>query len=221
MNNEMFKKAIDEALTQKLIDSIPSVKVPHVFSREFEKKMSKLIMLRRKPFYMIINTAGKRAACLIIGILVIAMTTVMSVEAFRTAFFNFFIEFFDDYVNVHSIETETAPENIEDIYNMTYGLSDYKIVMQESNNIRRHIIYNNKDCSIDYVQSVKKFGYSINSEKTFISYVDINECQAFYYTDNHNYNYIMWDNGDYLITLGSNISKDELIKIAESVQKVE
>lgn len=221
MNNEVFKKAIDEALTQKFIDSVPLIDTPHVFSREFERKMSKLIRLRKKPFYMIINTAGKRAACLIIGILVIAMTTIMSVEALRTAFFNFFIEFFDDYATVHSVETENTPENIEDIYDITYDLSDYTIALQDYNNLYRHLIYNNKEYSIDFFQSVKKSGYSINSEKTFISYVTINEYQALYYTDNHNYNYIMWDNGYYLITIGSNISKDELIKIAESVQKVE
>lgn len=221
MNNEVFKKAIDEALTQKFIDSVPLIDTPHVFSREFERKMSKLIRLRKKPFYMIINTAEKRAACLIICILVIAMTTIMSVEALRTAFFNFFIEFFDDYATVHSVETENVPENIEDIYDITYDLSDYTIVMSENNDLRRHIIYNKKGYSIDYVQSVKKSGYSINSEKTFVSYIDFNDCQALYYTDNHNYNYIMWDNGYYLITLSSNISKYVLIEIAESVQKVE
>ena len=35
------------------------------------------------------------------------------------------------------------------------------------------------------------------------------------------YVYIAWDNGDYILTIDGFISENELIKMAESVQKVE
>ena len=42
-----------------------------------------------------------------------------------------------------------------------------------------------------------------------------------YFQDNHNYDCLIWDNGDYIIKLHSNIGKNVLINIAKSVQKVE
>jgi len=41
------------------------------------------------------------------------------------------------------------------------------------------------------------------------------------FCDNHNYITVIWDNGDYIISLGSNLGKNALIEIAESVQKAE
>jgi hypothetical protein len=34
-------------------------------------------------------------------------------------------------------------------------------------------------------------------------------------------NHIIWDNGEYIIYLSSNIDKNKLIEIADSVQKVD
>lgn len=45
--------------------------------------------------------------------------------------------------------------------------------------------------------------------------------EAIYYCDNHNYHNLIWDNGEYIIMVNSNIGKNELIDIANSVQKVE
>ena len=39
--------------------------------------------------------------------------------------------------------------------------------------------------------------------------------------DNHNYHHLIWDKGDYIIEIMSNIDKNTLIDIANSVKKVE
>lgn len=61
----------------------------------------------------------------------------------------------------------------------------------------------------------------INTEDAVIESIIINNCEAIYFMDNHNYHHLIWDNGEYVIVIHSNIGKDELISIANSVKKVE
>ena len=62
---------------------------------------------------------------------------------------------------------------------------------------------------------------NINTEGADISTININDNEAMYFHDNHQYDCLIWDNGDYILVIYSNIGKDELISIAKSVQKVE
>lgn len=67
MPNEIFKRAIFDALTQEYDNSVPETE-HHIFSQHFEKKMEKLIKHRMKPYYKMVNTFGKRAACFAAGV---------------------------------------------------------------------------------------------------------------------------------------------------------
>ena len=49
----------------------------------------------------------------------------------------------------------------------------------------------------------------------------INNYEAIYFNDNHNFKTIVWDNGEYIFSIGSNVGKNALIDMAKSVQKVE
>ena len=60
----------------------------------------------------------------------------------------------------------------------------------------------------------------INTENAETTAIDINGNEAVYFYDNHNYSHIIWDNGDYIIDISSNIDKNALISIAKSVEKV-
>ena len=61
----------------------------------------------------------------------------------------------------------------------------------------------------------------LNTESAEISTIDISGHDAVYYVDNHQFYHLIWDNGDYIIMIGSNIGRNELIDIANSVQKAE
>ena len=70
------------------------------FTSEFEEKMRKLIIYQKNPFFTFINTTGKRVACIIVAVIVIATTTVFSVEALRKPFINFIIETYEKYSTI-------------------------------------------------------------------------------------------------------------------------
>lgn len=61
----------------------------------------------------------------------------------------------------------------------------------------------------------------LNTENAEISTIDISGHDAVYYIDNHQFYHLIWDNGDYIIMISSNIGRNELIDIANSVQKAE
>lgn len=223
MANEKFKKAIYDAIVPEYVSAMPAIdEDEHEFSPEFEKKMKRLIKRRNKPYYRIINTVGKRVACIAVIILVASSVTVMSVEALRNAVTDFFVSIYEKFSTVQSVDDTTAPLTIEDIYEITYDLSRFTIFYEDYNEYSRYITYIKDNIVIDYVQYTKEmYDENVNTENAVISTLIINGHEAIYFQDNHQYYHLIWDNGDYIISLGSNIGKDSLIEIAESVQKIE
>ena len=223
MNEDNYRKAIDAALTPEYNKMLYSPTEEHVFSPKFEKRMNKLIKRRKKPYYKMINTAGKRVAVIVGFFVIVSFSTIMSVDALREAFKNFFVSFFEKFSIVRSSDESSSPDSIETIYAITSGLDKYTISFQEQDVISNDTVYEDEDGhTIDFCQYVKSaYDTMINAENAVIETIEINGKEAMIYRDNHNYYIIIWDIGDYIITINSNISKDELISIADSVQKVE
>lgn len=221
MQNEKFKSAIHEAMERDYRNLTKSSE-NHMFSPKFEKRMNRLIGRRNKPYYRIINTAAKRAACIAAAVLIVSSATIMSVDALRNAFIDFIVSVYERFSTVHTIDDYNSPEIIEDIYEITYDLSGYKIDYEQYDDFHRNIIYIKNDVVINYSQYIKsEFDLHINTEGVDIETVIINEHEAVYYCDNHKYGNLIWDNGYYIICLSSNINKNALINIAKSVKKVE
>ena len=226
MNESNYKRAIFDALTPEYEDMLSQVGNEHIFSKRFEKRMDNLVKRRSKPYYMMINTAAKRVACMVGIILIASFTTVMSVASFREAFKSFIVNTFEKFSIVRSNDNDNSicPETVDNLYCISNEyLTDYSIVYTEKTTISYSIDYENSNGAfIGFNQYTKKhFDIGINTEDVQTTTIDLNQHEAIFYTDNHNYNHILWDNGDYIIFISSNISKDELINIAKSVQKVE
>ena len=200
-------------INEELIDN-----TPHKFSPEFERKMDILIGRSSKK----LRITPKRLLIAITAALLAVFIIAVNVSAVREAFIRFITERFSTHTEVQTIPDDTAPETIENIYAITYELHDYEIIYENYNDYIRNITYKNGDLVIDYFQYVK-FAYDVhlNTEGADIETLLVNGTEMIYYKDNHEYNNLIWDNGDYIISISSNVSKDELIDIANSVQKVE
>lgn len=221
MANEKFKQALTEALMPEYEINVP-VSEEHTFSPKFEKRMKKLIKRRNKPYYKMINTFGKRTACAAAVMLILSSVTIMNVDALRNAFSDFFIRTYEKFSNVQPVEDSTAPENLKNIYEITYNLDDFKVIYENKDIFSYNITYLKDDIVIDFNQYIKNYNFNVNTEDAEeITNIDINRHDAICFFDNHNYYNLIWDNGDYIISLSSNIGKDALIDIAKSVQKVE
>ena len=222
MNESNLKKALFDALSPEYEKDLSENETDHDFSAKFSKDMKKLIKRRKKPYYKLINTVGKRVACVLAIFIIASSFTIMSVDALRNVVANFFVEIYEKFTTIQSDEVNDTPTTIEEIYGITYNLSEFSIDYEDHTDYSRNITYVKDNISIDFKQYTKKmYDENVNTEGAEISTVLINEHEAIYYCDNHNYDCLIWDNGDYIIVLCSNIGKDALIEIAESVQKVE
>lgn len=222
MAENNFEKALYDALSHEYEMAMQDVDNEHEFSPKFEKKMKKLINRRNKPYYKIINSAGKRAACAAVIALVSSSVMIMNADAFKIAFSNFSVSTYEKYSDIRPVEDPDAPTSIEEFYEITYNIDDFEISYSRQNEYSNHITYKKGDTVIYFEQYTKDmYNPSVNTERAEITIIYINGHEAIYFVDNHDYCSIIWDNGDYIISLGSNIGENTLIDIANSVQKVE
>lgn len=213
---EYGENYIDEAL----IDN-----TPHKFSREFERKMDILMGKSHKK----IKITPKRLLIAVTAALLAVFIMAMSVSAVREAFINFFMNIFDTNTVVQSVEDMDAPLEFTDKYEIMTDMSNYEIVDFRELISKHAYTYKNENCTIYFTQYIKEYyDISINTEGYDIETIYINGCEGFY-VDMYNQNgkIISWDNGDYVLSIlifcdsDYNFSKDELIHMANSVQKVE
>lgn len=223
MKNDNFKKALYNSLIPEYSNMLPDGdEDEHDFSADFEKKMQKLIKRRNKPYYKIINTVGKRVACIVVIVLLASSVTVLSVDALRNAVADFFVSTYDKFSSVQPVEDDIAPSTIKDIYEITYDLKEYEIYYEDNTEYRRSISYIKDDVVINFSQYTKDmYDKDVNTEDAEISTIEINGTEAIMFLDNQNYYHIIINSDDYVFGIGSNTGKDILIDIAKSVQKVE
>lgn len=224
MTENEYKQCIAEALCPEYNALLMGNTVEHIFSLEFEKQMDKLIKRRRKPYYSMVNTVGKRVAVIILAFFIVSFTTVMSVEALRKPFLKFITNMFSTHSEIKSDpdDNKEYPKTIESKYGITKGIEDYTKSVEEQRSDAIITNYTNGENVILFEQHiVDSFVGYYNTEDAEIEHININGYDAIGWIDNRNYYHLIWNNGEYVIDLGSNIGKDKLIEIAKSVQKVE
>lgn len=132
-NYSILSRAIGEAFEPKLDEFIDSVNfdVNAEFSEKFERKMDKLIRRRNKPYFNLICTGGRRAACIVAAIIILSASS-LSVEAVREAVNDFFMSIFGDHtaVSVNNATEKDYPATIKEEYAISnlpdgFELSDY------------------------------------------------------------------------------------------------
>jgi hypothetical protein len=221
MSENIFKKALAEALIPEYASALPETPEEHVFSKKFERKMKKLISRRKKSYYPLINTGLKRIAWVLSIVIVLSSITVTKVDAIGETLANFYVYILEKFSIIRSPEEEGFPETIEEVYEITYDLSDYEVVYSTLSDTRRSFGYAKEDIFIDFGQYVKDNIITHNTEGADVGTIMINDVEAMYFIDYMGYGYLTWDNGDYIFCISANIEKDMLLDIAQSVKKIE
>lgn len=222
MDRAEFGKIIYDVMIDEY-DELLVENVEHEFSLKFEKRMEKLINRRKKPYFRMINTVGKRVACIAACTFIVSAGALMSVDAVRDTVFGFIMNIFEDHSDISFEDDGKHPDTIQDIYEIGYDMSDYEISFEVNNDKMRSVEYmDNKGNSIVFEQYVEDaFNLRINTEDATVSHIDLNGYDAMYYYDNNSFNNLIWDNGQYIFYISSNLTKEKTISVAESVKKVE
>ena len=222
-NIEILTKAF-EAIAAEEAKTFPTYdECKHItFSAEFERKMQRLINMEKKPYYYLINTVGKRVACIVIAALIALTSITFGVKAIREAVIDFFVETFEKF-SIVGFKDEDIPENnktIETYYAPTYIPEGYEIKMDEKSSLYRSINYESNKGYIYFTQQLNDIDDSyIDTEQSQNDNIVINGYKGIIILKNVSCT-IYWNDNKYnfLITMENSWSKEEAIRIAESVK---
>lgn len=207
-------------LTDYFLSDLPPIDENYEFSAKFERRMEKLIRRYAKPYYMLINTAAKRVACIIICIIVALSALTISVRAFLPDVWNMIVEWFDEYIMVgYSVDTNVAPDTIKDIRPPKFVPEG----LEMSGELRSETVYQTDYTKDEFIVcKVKQYTYKrmfMIDNSTFIQNVQISEYSGMFSTIN-NERFLSWDDGEYYYVIENYdryLSDDDMITIAESI----
>ena len=228
-NNKKFAVAVSGGLAlynEYYIAEYNEAKMPeHKFSVSFEKRMKKLIRSQKKPYYFMINTVGKRVASFIIVLVLAFTTTVLSVKSLRESVWNFIVEVYEKWSILRFVDKNNNSTGDDELPQLvvsmpTYIPKGFLLIHESSDNISGMYTYRNYDgYIIDYEQHWINDGLQmmIDTEGVETENIKIGTIDGIYF-ENKGYRNIIWRNDKYLFHLSSKISKEELLKIAESIK---
>ena len=194
---------------------------PYVFSDEFNTKMDKLLRFSKKPYFNFVNTAGKRAAVIIIAFITALSITTFSVKALREPVVSFIVSAYEKFSNIvfYTEPDETSiPTKIEQIYRPEYIPNGY--VEVESINLINfiEITYSNgKDDLILTQVTIGSAQFGADTEGTKIETLIVDGMEVLFYS-NKGINRIIWTDGLYSYRLSGIIDKNELIKMVNTTK---
>lgn len=195
--------------------------IPHEFSPRFARRMRAVLREgERPPRVNRVIFLGKRSAAVLVAAAVVAFGAVMSVAAWREAFFDFIEEKFSDHSHVSYRQTGeiVLPETLIK-YAPQYIPEGYELVFSDAIDTSYTMYYRNKDGKGIYFDQTRldTVEYAIDTERHDFEEIEVNG-DAARFLPNEEEPILLWENDIYLFVLSGNIDKKELIKMAESTK---
>lgn len=214
-------KQVFERISEEELSKLPTdEELEYItFSPRFENKMQRLIQRQKKFYYSMINTVGKRIACIVL-VIVISLTTTLSVEALRKPFVKFITETYEKFTSIIFDEEENIQENFEfEKIKPAYIPEGFTLEAERLNIISYELFYKNADGRyFTYYQEPNiKTTVGANTENTTYEIIQFNNFEGIIY-ENKNENTLIVSDGEYVFTIYGTIPQDEAIKIAESIK---
>lgn len=213
-NEELFKQAINEALTNKFQRMADACDEEIVCSRHHRKAMRAIISGKtpRKPL------STKMIAILVAAaILLLAGCAIIYRDEIR----GFIIDIKELFVNVDFSEGENNSQKIEEIYELSYVPEGYDLKEQKINCMRVQYIFTNADNrSIRFIQqTLDASTFSVDSEHSDTILIEIEEYTV-YYRIAGNMHYYLWNDGKYALKINSalELSDNELLLIINGLK---
>lgn len=213
-NEELFKQAINEALTNK-------------FQRMADACDEEIICSRRhrKAMRVIVNgkTPRKPLSTKMIAILVAAALLLLAGCAiiYRDEIRGFITNIREIFVELRFEEGEQESREIEEIYELTYIPEGYSLKDQFVNRMGVEYIFTNLDSKrIKFMQqSLDASSFSIDSEHSDNTIIEI-ENYILYTRKTGDTFYYLWNDGKYAMQIYSSesLSDDELLLIIDGIR---
>lgn len=205
---------------QRLLAQIPQEReLHHSFSARFRRQMRALCRdERRSPRMRMMVRQLQTAAAVFALALLLAFGTLMSVEAARVQVVNAVVRVLKEYTEI----CVSGERNTDDFHAIepTYIPAGYTKQMQDTGKISNTITYINSDgnCLTFTQLLIHGVGYIFDTEQAYTEDLMI-ASQEVHLIFKRNLYQIYWYDEQYFYSLSGEISKDDIIGMAESVIK--
>ena len=219
MNKSDFMTALENSF-EKDCNELSELDVPqYEVSSKFKKKMEKLIKYQRKPYFRLTCTAGRRAACIIVAVIVMSVSSLSATGAYKTIY-NFIVNTFSDHDEISYInDSDSYPETIEEEYVISNIPEGFELIEHHENENMVASVYLNEDKYIIFEQTVK-YGFTLshdNEYSTTENYTDENGQEYIIRITDSVDIFVLWDNGDYFFRISGNLDKESALNMCKSV----
>jgi hypothetical protein len=185
------------------------------YIKKEEKKEKRINLIKN------IKKQSKRAAIILLIIIAGISTLIFTVEAIRVRVFNFFIERNERYTEIR-VEEETnikTPElDWENYYQPTYMTEGYYFESEEDGGLIKILNYSDGKNQIIITQANNTAGIQIDTEDATTENIKISGNEGLLIIKEDR-SIIFWHNEEKSFTITGNIKKEEIVKIAESIEK--
>lgn len=221
--DDLLCKAFDEVYEHEF-DKY-KVKKFHIFSLRHRRKMKELfrqLEVKEEDKNVSqgyrLHAKKKRPALLIVAII---FSILLSVTAAAYAVYSFGFKKQPDHTIVFSENIEKSPSKIECLYVISPLPDGYTKKENSKGHIYADVRYSNEEKYFILTQKVKKkYICRYNTEGYEIEKLDINGCDGFFVKFKDD-NFLVWDNGDYVLELYGTLDKNELVELAKNVKAQE
>lgn len=140
----------------------PEDEIDHTFSEKYIKERNRIIRQLGQPYYKLINTTLKKVAIIILT-LIIAFSSLMTVDAFREKLLEFIYRTFSTHTVIDSSKNDA--DKIERYYSIPYIPNDYaETFSKESANNATKKYESNDHNTIIFIQTIKTNTILFDSE---------------------------------------------------------
>ena len=203
-----------------------------ITSKKHNRAMKKIFKLYERNTRRLRPQAEIRVRVIQRRIAVVLMVIILAViTGFTAAYFisrSFRGEVHNDNTYLLPIDMENCPMVIEDEYYLSEVPEEFEIVNTSSTPFRIATIYQNKQTyqTITFEQYIKP-GFDpvhFNTEKGELVEIEINGYSGVLLElniDHHNLTQVIWDNGDYILEITGDLTKEGVINLAKSAKVFE
>ncbi len=188
-----------------------------------EERMRKLIRKQTKPLYKLWNTAGKRAACIFIAILIVFSSLTFSVKALREPIVEFISKTYRQFTEI-LFPQDVLSDNLESLSNIephwpSYIPLGYSLSSEEHFVLSAQRIYSDSNGMILSIEQSYSDGQKIHidTEQAICRDVMIGNIRGIYSEKDGERTLFFTSNNQAYIISGI-ISETEIIRIAESIK---
>lgn len=227
IEDNKLKEASKEA-AKALLDSLPNGDIlHHAFSKQFKKKMRKLLW---KEKYPIIYYSVKSVACVLGAIILSGALLLVCSEDARAAVFGWVKVLRGEEYFQYELENQDKIEQNKIRYEMSWIPEEYTIHLQQSLPNRDTVIYKDTEgylAEFTYMTAtngnMSSVGIGANGSNYEYAEVEIGGYKADCYIsiDSEHTSTVIWSNEkNILFVISARLEKQELIKWAESVMEI-